>query len=309
VVVLDATVSSDDISSLVRFDGDKIGVMWSDTTAAPQMRFRFHSDADPVGVWSSVESVIGDPNPNFADDHINLKADSTGRVYAVTKTKFSSASRPGTMLHRRSDSGAWSSHTVSNASLDRTRPIVLLDEPHNAIRVFEASGAGTVFMKKSRLAAISFSTASAGTVVIRDTGSAVANPTSTKQNITNLTRLIVLATNHGTKRYWHAYQQIVPCIDGTAGDNLIIGTNADDVLCGRGGNDVLRGLLGNDRLSGGPGADQLVGGGGTDRLAGDSGNDRLFARDGRRDVVQGGAGHDGADVDRRDRRLSIEFLL
>jgi hypothetical protein len=300
-----ATVGADDLSSIVRFGGNKVGVMWSDTPAS-QMLFSVHNDGDPTGTWSSPEVVIG--GPKRAEDHINLKADSAGRVYAVTKTKFTSAANPGTMLHRRTTAGNWSSRAVSIASLRRTRPIVLLDPQHNAIRVFESDG-GTVYMKKSRLRSISFPTHRAGTVVLRDNGSSVGNPTSTKQNISNATRLIVLATNDRTKRYWHAYQQVVPCIRGTGGRNTLVGTRGDDALCGRGGNDTLRGLGGKDRLVGGTGNDTLRGHGGRDKFLGGGGRDTIYARDGIRELVSGGGGFDRAQVNSSDIRRSIERIL
>jgi Ca2+-binding RTX toxin-like protein len=304
-------VGPDDISSVVRFGGNKVGVMWSNTTASvAEMRFSFHNDANSdVTAWSSTETVIGSSaTPKLADDHINLKADSAGRVYAVTKTKFSSQANPGTLLHRRSVAGSWSHVTVSRASLDRTRPIVVLDPSHNRIRVFEA-GRGTIHMKTSRLSVMSFPQLSSGKTVIADTGSTVGNPTSTKQNISNRTRLIVLATNDATKRYWHAYQQIAPCINGTARRNVLVGTRGNDVLCGRGGNDTIRGLGGNDRLIGGAGRDRLVGGSGRDAFLGGRGADRLFSRDNKREVVNGGPGFDRAKVNASDVRRSIERLL
>jgi hypothetical protein len=302
-----ANVGADDISSVIRFGGNKIGVMWSDTPAS-QMLFSVHDDGQPnnSGAWSSPEVVIG--GAKRAEDHINLKADGAGRVYAVTKTKFTSAANPGTMVHRRSTTGNWSSRTVSVASFRGTRPIILLDQQHNAIRVFESHG-GTVYMKKSRLGSISFPTHRAGTVVLRDNGSSVGDATSTKQNISNATRLIVLATNHRTKRYWHAYQQIAPCIKGTARRNVLVGTRGNDVLCGRGGNDTIRGLGGNDRLIGGAGRDRLVGGSGRDAFLGGRGADRLFSRDNKREVVNGGRGFDRAQVNASDVRRSIERLL
>jgi hypothetical protein len=300
-------VGADDLSSIVRFGGNKVGVMWSDTPSS-QMLFSVHNDGQPnnSGAWSGPEVAIG--GAKRAEDHINLKADAAGRVYAVTKTKFSSAANPGTMLHRRTAAGNWSSHTVSIASLRRTRPIVLLDPQHNAIRVFESNG-NAVYMKKSRLGSISFPTHRAGTAVIRDTGSSVANPTSTKQNVGNATQLIVLAANDATKRYWHAYKQVAPCINGTARRNVLIGTRGNDVICGRGGNDTIRSLGGNDRLVGGSGRDTLVGGSGRDAFLGGKGNDRLFSRDSRREVVNGGAGFDRAEVNASDVRRSIERLL
>jgi Ca2+-binding RTX toxin-like protein len=287
-VTLDPTVSQDDISSVVSFGGNKIGVMWSDTSDPTngQMQFAVHNDGDAVGAWSTETAIQG---RKMADDHINLKADSHGRVYAATKTKFSGQASPGTMLLRRAANGAWSDFTVSRASLGHTRPIVLLDEQHNRVRVFEGSTHNTaIYLKTSRLGKISFPVLKAGARVIQDTGSQIANATSTKQEITNSTRLIVLATNPATKRYWHAYFQIIPCIRGNAGHNKLIGTRGNDALCGLGGNDTLKGLAGKDRLVGG------------------SGNDTIISRDKFRDVDVGGPGHDRARVDSRDVRRSIE---
>lgn len=145
--------------------------------------------------------------------------------------------------------------------------------------------------------------------MIQDVGSNLVNPSSTKQNISNGTRQIVIATNPNTRRYWHAYQQIVPCIRGTAGNNVIVGTNGNDVLCGLGGRDTIRSLGGHDRLVGGPGNDTLVGAGGRDTYVGGSGNDTIYSRDTFREVVSGGVGFDRARVNRSDVRQSIERLF
>jgi hypothetical protein len=287
-------VAPDDISSIVRFGGDKVGVLWSNTRAGVgQMRFSFHTDGQALGSWSSQEPVLGGPTePKLADDHINLKADSLGRVYAVTKTKYTGPTRAGTVLSRRATDGSWTNNTISRASLDRTRPIVLLDEQHKRIRVFEASTLDTaIYMKDSEIGHIGFAEVSAGAKVIQDTGSKMGDPTSTKQTISNSTRLIVLATNRSTKVYWHTYFQIIPCIKGTSGPNRLVGTRGNDVLCGRGGSDILKGLAGRDRLVGG------------------RGNDTFYSRDAFRDVDKGGPGRDRARVDRRDVRRSIAVIF
>ena len=280
-------VGADDISSVVRF-GTNVGVMWSNTSVG-EIRFRAHPNG---GSWGAIETVLGAANPKLADDHINLKADSLGRVYGVTKTKFTGASKAGIVLNRRATNGNWTSFIVSRASLDHTRPIVLLDQQHNRIRVFEGSIHNTaIYMKTSRLTNIGFPQSAPGARVLVDSGSQMGDPTSTKQTISNTTRLIVLATNPSTKRYWHAYFQIIPCIKGNSGSNTLVGTRGNDALCGLGGNDTLKGFAGNDRLVGG------------------AGNDTFFSRDGFRDVDSGGAGHDRARVNASDVRRSIEAIF
>jgi Tol biopolymer transport system component len=84
---------------------------------------------------------------------------------------------------------------------------------------------------------------------------------------------------------------------GTDRADRLIGTRGDDVICGLGGNDRIDGRGGDDVLLGGNGNDVLIGGAGKDRLFGGRGGDRLRARDGERDVVDGGPGHDGLRVD------------
>ena len=93
---------------------------------------------------------------------------------------------------------------------------------------------------------------------------------------------------------------------GTSGADTLTGTSANDVLTGQGGADTLYGRGGNDVLQGGTGNDRLYGGLGRDSLLGGPGNDRLYARDNRRDTVNGGPGFDEAWVDRLDRVRSVE---
>lgn len=81
-------------------------------------------------------------------------------------------------------------------------------------------------------------------------------------------------------------------IRGTAGNDRLVGTKGRDVICGLGGDDL------------------LIGRGGSDVLLGGSGNDTLDARDGARDLVNGGPGHDRARIDPKlDRVVSVESRL
>jgi Ca2+-binding RTX toxin-like protein len=58
----------------------------------------------------------------------------------------------------------------------------------------------------------------------------------------------------------------------------------------------------------GAGDDVLIGGPGDDRLYGGPGKDRLRARDGSRDLLDGGAGRDGAEAGRLDRPTRVESV-
>jgi hypothetical protein len=200
-------VSPDDISSVIRFR-KRIGVMWSDSRAG-FIRFAVHRDGAAIRAWSRENVYGGGAKRKRADDHINLKSDASGRVYAVTKTKFRSKAKPGIVLHRRSMRGGWRHFTVSHASRDRTRPIVILEPKQKRIRVFEAdTGGGEIHMKTSRMGAISFKRRRAGTTVIADRGSKVNDPTSTKQNVSRRSGIVVLASNHAKKRYWHTHRRV-----------------------------------------------------------------------------------------------------
>src|SRR4051794_24091013 len=110
-------------------------------------------------------------------------------------------------------------------------------------------------------------------------------------------------------------------VAGAGGDRVQGDTGNDRVRAGS-GNDRVKGSVGNDRLAGGRGRDRELGGPGSDRLRGGAGADLLSAGYGRdrmwggrgRDllvatilgpvarVIDGGAGHDTARFNRRERR-------
>jgi Ca2+-binding RTX toxin-like protein len=89
----------------------------------------------------------------------------------------------------------------------------------------------------------------------------------------------------------------------------VIGSRFADELRGDGGSNSLRGAGGADVIAGAGADDVLNGGAGKDRLFGLRGNDRLIARDGQRELVNGGRGNDKAHVDSSDVLRSIESLF
>lgn len=95
---------------------------------------------------------------------------------------------------------------------------------------------------------------------------------------------------------------------GTRRDDAIHGGQGDDALFGEGGDDQLLGGRGADRLWGGDGSDELFDDRGRDRLSGGDGNDRFSTKDGRRDIIDCGAGEDIAIGDPQDSFRECEHV-
>src|SRR5262249_29633445 len=113
---------NDDICSVIHF-GNHIGVMWSDQVQT-NFFFTTHLDGAVDSDWTPVET----PLPGEADDHINLAADSSGRVYAVVKNQFNQ-----TKLLRRNVGGGWQQFLVVDTGNRVTRARMLLDEASDRI--------------------------------------------------------------------------------------------------------------------------------------------------------------------------------
>jgi len=305
---------ADDISSVIAF-GNRVGVMWNNGS----FFFRVHP-AGAAGSWSPTPEIAWTP-AGGADDHINLKADSSGQVYAAAKSGSTGASHIRLLV--RSAGGTWSDFAVSD-NQGLSRPIVQLHGGN--IRVF-ANGpsqqSGTIYQKAAGSPA---GLAGAGLTQFIEKGSGptgMVDATSTKQNIPGATGLVVLASNEDDSTYWHNHQGVLPVpsagggtdrgpnvIRGTRGADVLVGTRKRDIIIGAGGNDRLLGRRGNDTLRGGNGRDRLVGGAGRDKLLGGGGRDTLVAKDRTRDVLNGGGGRDRAHRDRRlDRVRSIEAFF
>ena len=128
------TFDSDDNSAVIAFAG-KVGVLWSNQTNGTDY-FAIHGDSDSDTTWAGETALSG---PDMADDHMNLKTDSSGRVYAVVKTSRGGSTDPLVMLLVRSTSGSWTSTTVGLKRDHHTRAIVELDEVDQIIHVFATS--------------------------------------------------------------------------------------------------------------------------------------------------------------------------
>ncbi len=191
---------SDDNSAVIAFAG-KVGVFWSNQTNGTDY-FAIHGDSDSDTTWAGETALSG---TDMADDHMNLKTDSSGRIYAVVKTSRGGSTDPLVMLLVRSTSGSWTSTTVGQKRDHHTRAIVELDEVDQIIHVFATSpeSGGSIYEKTSPMGSISFP-GGKGTVVMTDADGKLNNSTSTKQNVGPATGLVVLASS-GQHVYFHQY--------------------------------------------------------------------------------------------------------
>jgi trimeric autotransporter adhesin len=209
-----SALSSDDISSLIAYGDNRIGVMWSNQSTS-HMYFASHRDGDPDGTWTASEAATS--GSGSADDHINLKTDAAGRIYAAVKTSLTSSSATLIQLLVRAPGGGWSAARFGTVAESHTRPIVLIDEGAGVVHMYatgpypgngSGQSGGSIYEKTAPISAISFSSGS-GTAVIQDPSSNdMNNASSTKQNVGPSTGIVVLATNDTKKFYWHSNQTL-----------------------------------------------------------------------------------------------------
>jgi trimeric autotransporter adhesin len=206
------TLTADDVSSVIHFGGNKIGVMWSNQ-ADKDFYFSVHADGANDASWST--SVV--PLSVSSDDHINLKADSAGDVFAALKSGATGKTSPLTLLLERSPSGTWTSATFGTVADSHTRPIVVLDEQHGLVHMFatcpqppKTSGqAGGDICEKTAPMLNPVFAPGMGTTVLREAGSPDMNDvTSTKQSVDGATGLVVMANNATSNFYWHTQESL-----------------------------------------------------------------------------------------------------
>jgi len=182
-----------DINAVIALPNNTVGVFWSNF-ALQRFGFRVHEDGTDPAVWLDDETpaLSFHPNQEMADDHLNLAIGSDGTLYAAVKAAHASSSVPLLYLLVRhpqpgGSGGTWDD--VYGFSSNGTRPIVLLNEDTQTLRVFY-SASGGIYMRESARWPINFGAAE---LFLSGTYN---DPTSTKETWAG--RLVVLASNGGT---------------------------------------------------------------------------------------------------------------
>ncbi len=211
----DYTLTSDDIASVIAFNGN-IGVMWSDQGASA-MRFAIHRDGTADSAWTVEDALAG---TRMADDHINLKqitGDPSGQIFAAIKTsKGDVASDAPTdplvgVLVRTPATATqpadWKFRAAGTVADNHTRPIIAIDQTNRELYFF-GSARGNIYYKKTDLDHPDFSGQPGLGEPFVDAKAAVNNATASKDAVTADSGLVILASSEGQKRYVHAEMEL-----------------------------------------------------------------------------------------------------
>ena len=221
-------LADDDISSVVAHGG-KISVVWSKQdptrpTGPSESAFYVaeHADSEPAGTGWILQNIA--KGIDLADDHVNLSVDGdgAGRVFLVVKTgaDHNEPIDPAAALVQLwvLENGLWSHYTHSTVADDMTRPIVVVDRDNGLLRVFatHTTDGGPIYEKTVPLAGPYNFQAGKGTPFITlASDTHTNNATTTKQNVTRGSGLLVLASDQATGFYAHNSAS-VPVPDPTA---------------------------------------------------------------------------------------------
>jgi PKD repeat protein len=209
-------VTTDDIATVVSHNGS-ISVVWSnqnpDATGATAIYAARHPDTSaPEAGWSASEKVLN--GPSVADDHISLsgvEGNGAGSVFMIVKESADDPAHVDSTglvkLVVLRPSGVWESYVHSTVGDDMTRPIILLEPSKGLLHVFATSPVegGIVYKKTTSMDNPSFATGKGDPFIKLAAHTFINNPTSTKQNITAASGMLVLASDQKTGFYVHNY--------------------------------------------------------------------------------------------------------
>lgn len=219
--VSDPHPAPDDISAVVAFGSNKIGVMWSDHLAGT-VYWATRTDGTSATAASSWKLQPAIQGKGQADDHLNLKAlvsDTSGRVFAAVKTRLNETSSDPTLpqlllLVFKPGTGSFTKSTIATVGDCVSRPQILLDTKNNLVHAFHTApsvsgcsfsgAAGSIYEKTASMDNPVFGSGR-GTPVIQDATSPNINDvTTTKQSVNSTTGIVVLASDNVARRYWYS---------------------------------------------------------------------------------------------------------
>jgi hypothetical protein len=194
---------SSDIAAVVSFDGNKIGVLWSNQRTE-KVHWATHVDGTDDQTWAA---SVAYSQPKGADDHLNIKSvagGSAGRVFAVAKTSHTLPGDALINLLYLNTAGVWTSRIFASVADNVTRASVVIDAEHKNLYVFAAGpccAGGTIYYKKTTLANPRFGAGSGTPFIYSAAHPEANNVTSTKQTVSSASGLLAMAGDDQTRTY------------------------------------------------------------------------------------------------------------
>ena len=193
-IVLDGTLDPKeyDPTAIVALPDHTIGVMWSNVTGQV-WGFRAHVDGTDPAAWltDEVPASAGHLNNGIADNHLHVTVAADGTLYASVKAALLSGGNPQLYLlvrHPNPDgSGTWDNTLYFITKNWGTRPIVVLNDDTNRLRVYFTDTTTGLWVSESARSPIQFSTPA------QVISGGLNNATSAKAPWAG--RLVVLAAN------------------------------------------------------------------------------------------------------------------
>lgn len=201
-------VAADEVVAIAY--GDRLGLMWSNQNV-DAVFFSSHVVGAPDDVWQQTSTAV--QGLKYADDHISVRTLEGPRgitVYAAIKTSLDelpnlNVLNPQILILTIDPQGNWHRYVFSRVSDRHTRPMLLVDAEHRELYVFATSpsSGGAIYFKRTSADNISFAPGLGTPFVTSATDRHINNPTSTKQNLSTRTGLVVLAADDRSGRYLH----------------------------------------------------------------------------------------------------------
>lgn len=206
---VDGTSVGQDVAVLVA-NGLRMVLMWTNQ-ADGAIYITSHADGESPGTWEPATAVL--EGTQLADNHItarSLDGPEGPSLFAVVKTSLDVLpdSQPTDaqilLLELRPD-GQWRSHVFGRLEDRHTRPLLLIDEEARELYIFAVSpfGGGSVYYKRTPADTIDLPRGKGIPFLQMADQPDITSPTSTKQNLTAASGIVVIAADLETERYVH----------------------------------------------------------------------------------------------------------
>ena len=183
ILATGGALATQEVTNIVHFGGNKIGIAWSHQLNPVEDAFRYHVDGDPENVWSTkevIDSGLGNEVGigGVADNHGSMRAAPDGRIFLVAKD----SDDVGYLhLYVRSAAGVWGPPVLVDIDphAQTTRPSLALDLENSEVYVLYADASTSLMY----LGHTSMDTPNFGPPCPYVTQAAVSDSTTSKQNL------------------------------------------------------------------------------------------------------------------------------